>query len=248
MEVAARTGAPAPRGVLQASLGRGTRIWAHNLVRLASIAAAVWVPAYVLQLVLALGLDVPGRTRAITAAARGSGSADAGSALALGGYAVATIVILMVALPLSHGALIAAAGCFERGAPCHVRDCYRLALQRFWSFLGALLLVSLLILLAEAGLLALAVILTAVAGGNAAVILLLVLAGVALPLLLAVPFTLAPQVVVLEHASVLHALRRSRQLLGGRYFETLALLIALGVVGWLAGFVTGLPVRLISAA
>jgi hypothetical protein len=146
MEIAARTPGESAASDFAAAFGGGFRVWARNLGQLALVAAAAWVPAYLVQLLLGLVLDVPGRTRAIATAAK-AGSADLGAASALGAYALVTIVVLFVALPLSHGALIAATGCYERGAPCHIADCYRLARERFWSFLGALVLVAVLIYL-----------------------------------------------------------------------------------------------------
>src|SRR5919204_2792950 len=156
MEVAAPTRRGPPASDFAAAFGGGFRVWARNLGQLAVVAGTAWVPAYLVQLLLGLALDVPGRTRAIAAAAR-AGTADVGSAFALALYAAATILVLFVALPLSHGALIAAAGCYERGAPCHISDCYRLARERFWSFLGTLVLVAVLILFAESILLAVVV-------------------------------------------------------------------------------------------
>src|SRR5438270_1856138 len=250
MSLAVERAAPPAGGLARRAFRVGTTVWTSHIARLAATTAVIWVPVYLLQLLLAPVLDVPARSRAIATAAQGGGDAGTltAAALVLAGYSLFSLLLLFVALPMSHGALIASIGCYERGAPCRLADCYRLALERFWPFLGAMFLVALLILLAEAALLIVGLVLIALAYGNVALLTLMLLAGVAIPLLVAVPFSVAPQAVILEHARPFEALRRSRQLLAGRYLPMLALLIVLGVLGWAVTTVSGIPVRLSSAA
>ena len=239
MSLAVERAAPPAGGLARRAFRVGTTVWSGHIVRLAATTAVVWVPVYLLQLLIGLGLDVPARSRAIATAAQSGGEAGTltAAALVLAGYALFSLLLLFVALPLSHGALMASVGCYERGRPCRLADCYRLALERFWP-----------ILLAEAALLIVGLVLIALAYGNVALLTLMLLAGVAIPLLVAVPFSVAPQAVILEHAQPFEALRRSRQLLVGRYLPMLALLIVLGVLGWAVTTVSGIPVRLSSAA
>jgi hypothetical protein len=238
------------RGLARRALRAGFGLWSAHFLRLAATAAVVWVPVYVIQLLLALALDLPGKSQVVAAAARGGGDTSGltGASAALAAYAVLSVLLLIAALPLSHGALIATAGCYERGAPCRLVDCYKLAAERFSAFLGAIVVLALLILLGEAGLLIIGLLLMALTSGNVAMLTLMLLAGTLLPLLLAVPFSVAPQAVVLEHTSAVDGLQRSRALLAGRYLPVLGLLVVLGVLGWAAGTISGIPVRFAGVA
>src|SRR5438067_752302 len=214
-----------------------------HLPLLTAIAALTWVPIYVLQTVAALALGVSSRMPMVTEALRDGREPDGWAVAALGLYAAVCLVIVLVAVPIGQGALIAALGLLRAGSPVRISECYRTAVRKAPAFLGAMAVVALVVVLGESALYVIGITVAAVTGTSALMLTLMIFAASVGPLFIAVPFAVAPQAVVLEDLSAINALRRSRALLRGHYWPALAVLILLGLIGWLAGVVLGLPVR-----
>ena len=82
-------------------LRRGVGLWARNLPTLAMIAAATWIPVYALLGIAAVGLDVSGHMAAVVGSIRSGHSPDGLAVYALALYAVVSILLTLVAVPLS---------------------------------------------------------------------------------------------------------------------------------------------------
>ena len=220
-----------------AILSRGISHWWRKFPLLATVAAAVWVPFYVVQFLLAVILGVPQHSRP---------SSDPAIVFELAAYGLMTLVLLTVALALSQAALILAVATDEALSSGEL-------LRRATMRLGPLLLAFLLVVVAGVVVVALVIAagyaLALVADGQAgAVLLMMAVAVVAVPALVLVRFTIVPQLVVLEEATAGTALRRSWRLLGHRYWTTVVLVLVLGVVGFLGNQLLTLPAQLVTAA
>ena len=225
------------------SVVRGARLWWRNTGGVLAIAAVTWIPVYAIQAVAGLALDVSGRMAAVVSSVRAGHAPEANAVYALAAYELLALLLMVVGVALVQGALIAAFAAAERGAPVDIGASYRVARRRAPAFVGALALVALIVLLAEAILYIVGVTIAAAAGSSVLLVTIVFLVGSVLPLLVAAPFAVAPQVVVLENASPLEALRGSRRLMRGRYWRALGLLFLLSLLGWIASAVLGLPVR-----
>src|SRR5207237_10148619 len=128
-------------------LRRGVGLLARHLPTFAMIAAATWIPVYALLGIAAIGLDVSGHMAAVVGSIRSGHSPDGLAVYALALYAVVSILLTLVAVPLSHGALITAVAAVERHTRVDVRGCYRLACRRHIPFLGVVAVLAALIIL-----------------------------------------------------------------------------------------------------
>ncbi|HKC19932.1 MAG TPA: hypothetical protein VKE27_09910 [Candidatus Dormibacteraeota bacterium] len=228
------------------SVARGAKMWRRSLVKAATIAALAWIPVYFFQTVAALGLDVSGRVTGMVEAIRAGHSVEISSVSLLTAYAVMSIALMLFAVALSQGALVAGFAASERGATIDVGDAYRTAWRRLPAFLGAIGLVAVIVILGEAALFVIGATAIRLAGSSGPFALVLI-AGTVLPLIMATPFLVSPQAAVLEGMGPLRALRRSRRLLRGNYPRAFGILVFLSLIGWIAGAALGLPLRSIGS-
>jgi putative peptide zinc metalloprotease protein len=206
------------------------------------IAGLTWIPVYAAQASVALALDVSGRMSTVVATIRAGHSPDTVAVSALAAYGLGSLAVMLVAVALSQGSLMAAYASSERGLAIDVVGAYRVGWRRVPAFLGAVALIALIVILGEAALYVLGVTISTVVGSSGLLTVVL-LVGTVLPLAVVTPFAVGPQAAVLEGARPIDALRRSRRLLRGRYARTLGVLVVISVLGWIVAALLGLPVR-----
>ncbi|HEY2225239.1 hypothetical protein [Actinomycetospora sp.] len=172
----------------------------------------------------------------------------------LGGAASLAGVGLLVSLlanTVLTGLLVVVLSRSVLGAPVHARECWDAARPRLPGLLGVVVLVALITVVAflvpliPAGLLAL---FGAPTGATAALGVLGLIAGAVLAVLVAVGLALAAPAYVLEGISVTTALRRSRNLVQGRFWPVLGILVLTAIIVTVVAGIVGIPFGVVGGA
>jgi hypothetical protein len=266
VEVTVGTRARPPTDRLWSLLGASYYTWLRQLMPLALIAGAVWIPAQLLQLAAALALGVPGRltdlqglaTRLARSPAPTLSGADsdllARAGAALAAYVAVSLLVWLVALAIAQGALITASLEGLAGRPVNVRAAlaagWRCAPQmiRLWlAIAGILLAAEVVVLLAGLLLLFLA---GAVAPSGVVVMLsvALLLAALIAPLGLFALLSAAAPALVVEGTGAAASVRRSFDLVRPRFGTAAGLLAVLSLTAWVAASLLSLPVQLLGGS
>ena len=143
----------------------------------------------------------------------------AGLALSLG------LLFTLVALSFVQAATAQAMADIDAGRATGAMHAYREALRRFPSLLGAVLIAFVVILMLE-----------------------LTIVGIPIAIWLLVRWSLLGQVVQLERAGTVGALRRSGELVSGHWWRTASVIIVVGGLALVAGPVIGILLLLITSA
>ena len=225
--------------------------WLAGLPLYGSIAAAIWIPYQVLQVLLALLLGVPAAGAAVEAAGKAAAADqpfDESGAVAAAGrlllFGLATLVLALVAAAFSQAAIAIAVLGRARGESPAAGAALRAGWSRTPAVLGTTLVMALVGLLAVIVVLAVGLPLTFLLGlahlgalGTG----LTALGLIGGPVLVISAFAVAPQVAALEGAGPLASVRRARRLIGGRWPLALLILVVLGTLAWLgSALLTGL--------
>jgi hypothetical protein len=227
----------------KSTVARGAALYSQNASRVLAVAAPTWLPVYAAQALIAIALGLPSRMAAVIGDVRTGGSPDVTDVYALAGYAVFSIVVMLAALALSQGALIAAFAAAEKDAAVVFRKAWRRGWRRAPALLATVLLVAAVVVIGEAVLYGLGIGIARVDGVGAFAVTAMLALGTILPLLLAAPFAVAPQLTVLDGCGPVASLRVSAVMLGPRYWRVLGILVVLSAVGWVATAVLSLPAR-----
>ena len=248
---------PSARPVLQRTLS----LWLRHLPRLAAIAGLIWIPTYLIQVVLATAFGLTGSlatVRAVSAhAAQGGGRMTSFDLAALqsvvawvGLYLVLSLLVTWVALAASQAALIRAGADADLTGTVEISAALAAVPAGFGGLLAAWAVTVLILLGFVALVIAVGVGLMFVAGWFGAgilvtVVLVLVLLGMTLaPLAVFARLALAPPLVVLEGSGAMASLRRSNQLLRPYFGTAFLVLVVLGICGWLGSMLFSIPGRL----
>jgi hypothetical protein len=166
-------------------------------------------------------------------------------------FAGVSLLISLLANTVLTGLLVVVLSRSVLGAPIVTRDAWEAARPRLLGLLGVVVLVALATVLAflvpliPAGLLAL---FGAPAGATAALTVLGMVAGLVLAVIVAIVLTLAAPTYVLEGIPVIAALRRSRDLVRGRFWPILGTLLLTVVIVTVVSGIIGVPFSLVSGA
>jgi hypothetical protein len=265
MQIGARAGIRNGVSQLRPSAGavlqRTFALWLHHLPRLAVIAAIIWIPTYLIQLVLATTLGLIGNLatgRAVSSHVVQSGGTMTSSDLAslqsvvtlVGLYLVLSLLVTWVALAASQAALIRAGADADLTGAVAISAALAAVPAGFGRLLAAwavtvviLLGVAALVIAVGAGFMFIAGWLGA--GVLVTAVLVLVLLGLTLvPLAVFARLALAPPMVVLEGSGAMASLRRSNQVLGPYFGMVFLFLVVLGACGWLGSLLFSIPGRL----
>src|SRR2546421_330344 len=225
--------------VLLAAFGE----WVTGLPLYGSIAATIWIPYQVLQVLLALVLGVPAAADAVQAAGKAAAADqpfDESGAVAAAGrlllFGLVTLALALVAAALSQAAIALAVAGRLRGESPALGSALRAAWARTGAVLGATFLMALVGLLAVIVVLVVGLPLTFALGLahlGAVGTGLTALGLIAGPVVLISAFAVAPQVAAIEGAGPLASLRRARSLIGRRWPVALLVLVVLGTLAWL---------------
>ena len=225
--------------VLLAAFGE----WVTGLPLYGSIAATIWIPYQVLQVLLALVLGVPAAADAVQAAGKAAAADqpfDESGAVAAAGrlllFGLVTLALALVAAALSQAATALAVAGRLRGESPPLGSVLRAAWARTGAVLGATFLMALVGLLAVIVVLVVGLPLTFALGLAHLGAVGTGLTGLGLiagPVVLISAFAVAPQVAAIEGAGPLASLRRARSLIGRRWPVALLVLVVLGTVAWL---------------
>lgn len=168
-------------------------------------------------------------------------------AASLGGVSV---VVGVLANTVLTGLLIVIISRAVLGAPVDGGDCWRAARPRLPGLLGVVVLVGLItvvvmiVCLLPAG----AVLLAGSRGGALALAVLGFLAAIVVAVAISTYLTLAAPAYVLEHSGVVAALRRSRDLVRGRFWPVLGITLLAGVIVSIVSGIITIPFSVASGA
>jgi hypothetical protein len=161
------------------------------------------------------------------------------------------LLVSLLANTVLTGLLVVVLSRSVLGAAVDARECWNAARPRLPGLLGVVVLVALLTVVAfgvpliPAGLLAL---FGAPTGATAALAVLGLIAGAVLAVLVAVVLALAAPAYVLEGISVTTALRRSRNLVTGRFWPVLGILVLTGIIVTVVAGIVGIPFGVVAGA
>ncbi|MFC4950384.1 hypothetical protein [Pseudonocardia sp. GCM10023141] len=153
-------------------------------------------------------------------------------------------IITVLAVSVASGLLVVVLSRAVLGRPTTFPQAWSMVKARIAGLVGVSLLVGLIaIVIAVVGI-GVGLLLLFVGGSNGFTILLAVLlfiATVVAVIYLAVSLSLATAAYVLEHAGVVAALRRSRELVQGSWWRIFGIVILTGIIVGIIGFVIALP-------
>lgn len=145
--------------------------------------------------------------------------------IAVVGIGAGVLLLSILTTVLSSGALIRAVGDVLAGVEPDFGRSYQVALNRFWRLLGVLVIQA-----------------PVVAG------LFITVLGIPLAIFVVVRWLMAQQVVVLENTRSTRALGRSWEMVRGRWWRTLGIALALGLLSVIPSLVTDPVSRLLEWA
>lgn len=161
------------------------------------------------------------------------------------------LLVGLLANTVLTGLLIVVLSRSVLGAPVDARDCWNAARPRLPGLLGVVVLVALLTVVAFLVPLiptGLAALLRAPTGVIAGLGLLGLLVGAVLAVVVAVGLALAAPAYVLEGIPVTAALRRSRDLVRGRFWPVLGILVLTGIIVTVVAGIVGVPFGIVAGA
>jgi len=171
------------------------------------------------------------------------------AAPSLGWRLLILLLLVVVALPLETAAFTKVVADRYQGRPTSVGQAYEFATSRWLALIGLGPLILLLVVGAVALLVLVVVLLAAALHAVGALLdFLLILAAVIFGLVAYVRVVLSTPVLVLEHLGPVDALRRSWDLTRGGAWRAFGVLLVLGLMVGIAGFLVGLLIGAAASA